>query len=106
MDFCLPLLKCACKAINYFSYFSFPHSLRSFCISVVKITLLSKGPHEERNVCKAFMSVIYTNCIQVDWENFRRYLTCVGDWQNFETKAKQPVLLFHSIDYEKSLHHF
>lgn len=80
MDFYLPLLTCACKAINYFSYFSFPHSwntLISFSTSVVKITLLPMGPHEERNVCKAFMCVIYTNCIRVVWENFRRALTLV-----------------------------
>lgn len=79
-DFYLPLLKCACKAINYFSYFSFPcswNTLISFSTSVIKLTLLLKGPHEQRNVGKAFMYLSYTNGIQVVWENFKRGLTLV-----------------------------
>lgn len=77
-NFYLHLLKCVCKAINYFSYFSFPHAWNtsiSFSSSVIKITLLPERPLVQRNVCMAFMYLSYTNCIQVVRENFRRGLT-------------------------------
>lgn len=102
-DFQLHVLKCVCKTINYFSYFSCPYYWNasiSFSTSVINITLLRDHVYRgmfERTLGVWVIHTVYKQSGTISEENWN------GEWWSFETKKKHLFYFLTALIMMRSL---